>query len=765
MIRSSVRYMICSRQSSVSCHFRNHKYACCSATARSCFASSSLLSNHCREVLSQPKQQKNGVLKPARLSTTSSSSTPSSTLSTSSSTSTDRPLDDDKPLTPTKGLLSLLTHDQRLLLQEQRKISKAAIRLAQQVGGDIETISSSLLFDHTSFLQQIVTPHNDTTNTAKQTRVDSNHVLDSTFSIVVAGEFNAGKSTLINALLGKRLLETGALPTTDSITVLTSNQSLMQSTSTTSSDGDYDDAITHDKNDITTSHSNAITLHRIPNIPLLQDLTFIDTPGTNAIIANHTSRTLKLLPTADLILFVTSADRPFPESERQLLQSIQAYRKNIVIVINKMDILDASGGNHGSIEKERVFNFVKENAADLLGVNAVILTVSANDALSAKLVHGSSGSGMSATSVSGNSEKEKRIESSKMWKRSGFDALESFLRDSLTDETKIQAKLLNPLGVTDGILTECMNMLERRGKELKTDVATVNLLQNQMNAWRRDMDSDIEHFQNDIRDHMKKELDRCSSLVDSIGVLEKYSLFLFDNGKELETKWENTKSIILSDDVEIEVLNSVRESTDTIATSARAQGQAVIEYLGKRPSVVGQNLIGSVTAASRFEDTRKDLNEKMSQAVESVFSNYTSDDDKKTVFDAMKNTVYLSTVLNILSIGSGVTIMMEMVDFISGGLACVGFGALGAGIVPQRNRNMTKQFELQWEKRNKKLGTALDALCSKEVDRIHKRILDGVAPYSRYVASEKEDVQKLSEECNKLSEGSQVLRNRIKNSR
>ncbi len=38
--------------------------------------------------------------------------------------------------------------------------------------------------------------------------------LDELFLLVVVGEFNAGKSAFINALLGQSLVEEGALPTT-----------------------------------------------------------------------------------------------------------------------------------------------------------------------------------------------------------------------------------------------------------------------------------------------------------------------------------------------------------------------------------------------------------------------------------------------------------------------------------------------------------------------------------------------------------------------
>ena len=44
--------------------------------------------------------------------------------------------------------------------------------------------------------------------------------LDDFFLLVVVGEFNAGKSALINALLGASVLEQGVTPTTSVIQVL-----------------------------------------------------------------------------------------------------------------------------------------------------------------------------------------------------------------------------------------------------------------------------------------------------------------------------------------------------------------------------------------------------------------------------------------------------------------------------------------------------------------------------------------------------------------
>ena len=47
------------------------------------------------------------------------------------------------------------------------------------------------------------------------------------------------------------------------------------------------------------------------------------------------------MPRSDLVLFVTSADRPFTETERAFLEQIRGWGKKIVVVINKIDILES----------------------------------------------------------------------------------------------------------------------------------------------------------------------------------------------------------------------------------------------------------------------------------------------------------------------------------------------------------------------------------------------------------------------------------------
>ncbi|HLR47304.1 MAG TPA: dynamin family protein, partial [Deinococcales bacterium] len=218
--------------------------------------------------------------------------------------------------------------------------------------------------------------------------------LDGSFLLVVCGEYNAGKSTLLNALLGMRVMPEGVTPTTDRITVIGFGEELTERTTA----GDV--------------------VERTAPIEVLKELSIVDTPGTNAIIEGHQELTEGFIPRADLVLFVTSADRPYTESEREFLGLISSWGKKVSMVVNKADILE------GPEELERVLDFVAEHTGRTLGSTPPVLAVAARNALRAR----------EAGDADGVAE-------------AGLTALEEHIRENLEAGERFRLKLLNPLGV------------------------------------------------------------------------------------------------------------------------------------------------------------------------------------------------------------------------------------------------------------------------------------------------------------------------------
>src|SRR5215218_3311834 len=174
------------------------------------------------------------------------------------------------------------------------------------------------------------------------------------FLLVVAGEFNSGKSSFINALLGERVLPEGVTPTTDRINILRHGST------------------------VTEHLLEAYLLERTHPADVLREINIVDTPGTNAIIRRHEELTRDFVPRSDLVLFVTSADRPFTESERAFLQQIREWGKKIVFIVNKVDILTQPE------ERQQVLDFVREHAQALLAEPPRLFPASARDALTAR---------------------------------------------------------------------------------------------------------------------------------------------------------------------------------------------------------------------------------------------------------------------------------------------------------------------------------------------------------------------------------------------
>src|SRR5579859_8094133 len=176
--------------------------------------------------------------------------------------------------------------------------------------------------------------------------------LDELFLLVIVGEFNSGKSAFINALLGAHVLREGVTPTTAVITRVR-----------------YAPA--------PTERREGPLLEVGYPLDLLRDVAVVDTPGTNAILREHEEITSLFVPRADLVVFVTSADRPFTETERAFMERIRAWGKKVVVVLNKVDLL-------GKDQVAEQMEFVRQGVERLLGFRPEVFPVSARLALAAK---------------------------------------------------------------------------------------------------------------------------------------------------------------------------------------------------------------------------------------------------------------------------------------------------------------------------------------------------------------------------------------------
>jgi ethanolamine utilization protein EutP (predicted NTPase) len=100
-------------------------------------------------------------------------------------------------------------------------------------------------------------------------------------------------------------------------------------------------------------------------------LVFIDSPGTNSIIEQHQELTENYLQQADIILFVTSVERPLSKSEQDFLTLVdQTWARKIIVAINKTDLVQED-------EAKQIREYIGEGLSKILAEMPPIFSISA----------------------------------------------------------------------------------------------------------------------------------------------------------------------------------------------------------------------------------------------------------------------------------------------------------------------------------------------------------------------------------------------------
>ena len=510
--------------------------------------------------------------------------------------------------------------------------------------------------------------------------IESIRQLDELFLLVIAGEFNSGKSAFINALLGQKLQPEGVTPTTDQIYLLR-----------------YGEAERRFPGE------NGIWIQTAP-VELLSKLTVVDTPGTNAIVREHEALTSEFIPRSDLVLFVTSADRPFTESERAFLEQIRNWGKKIVLVINKIDIL----GNEA--ELDQVVNFVTEAANDLVGDVAAVFPVSARLAQAAK---------------SGRPDQ---------WIPSRFEPLETYIRETLDDAGRFRLKLLNPLGVGARLIREQLIHVNADLAVLDEDSKLLD-----------DIRGQTVYYDEDMQRNFKARLSEMDGLLLA---MEKRGNQFFDDRLRLGRVPDLLRSKQLEADFQSEVVadtprqieDRVNELVDWMVQQDLRQWTAVADHLGRQRDAHPGRIVGEAPREGTLAYDRQRLIDSIGRSTRQAVASYDQNREAAELADAARAAVVNAGLAGgVASIGVIIAVVAHaaFLDF-TGIFAGVAAAALGLLILPARKRKTKAEFSAKLADMRTRLVGNLEQQFEREMRRSAQRIEDTVAPFDRFVRAERD---------------------------
>ena len=503
------------------------------------------------------------------------------------------------------------------------------------------------------------------------------------FLLVIAGEFNSGKSSFINALLGERVLPEGVTPTTDRINLL------------------------HHGPTVTEHAVEAYLLERTHPAELLRELSVVDTPGTNAVVRRHEELTRDFIPRADLVLFVTSADRPFSESEREFLERIREWGKKIVFIVNKIDILA------GDAERTEVLTYVRDNATSLVGETPHVFPVSARRAVQARA---------SADTA--------------LWEQSGFDAVEEYLLKTLDQEERIRLKLLNPLNVGLRLAARYKEAAFERLKLLSQDIEALQSIDAQLSLFHQDMLRDFEprlarldlllnemegrgqrFFEETIR------ISRIRSLLDSESIKRAFEREVVgDTPQHLEAEVGRLIDWIVERN--LKVWQDVNQFVDRRRLSLHQEGM-----LGEVPTTFSYN--------------RQALLDSVGRVSREVIGGYDREREARTIANEVQGTFATTALAEAGALGLGTlvaTVLTGAAADLTGILLAAALAVGGFYVIPRKRRQAQQDFRRRVQEIRARLREGLTRQVHHEVTQSTDRINEAIAPYRRFVHSQQQRI-------------------------
>ncbi|WP_276958871.1 dynamin family protein [Allomeiothermus silvanus] len=503
--------------------------------------------------------------------------------------------------------------------------------------------------------------------------------LEGPFMLVVSGEFNSGKSSILNALLGAELLKEGVTPTTDRINLITYGEQAKLE-----------------------PQGPDLTLIYLPHA-LLKDLRMVDTPGTNAILEHHQVLTERFLPRADLILFVTSADRPFTQSEAEFLQLIKAWGKKIVLLVNKIDLLSPS-------EQGEVLEYVRQSALQTLGQSVPVLGLSARRA----------------------KQGEKQ--------GSGLADLEAHIRKVLANESA-KIKLGSPLGVLLRLIQDARPYLERELAENRKQLATCSeleaLLKRHIERTQRDFDGQIAlalQVLDEVRERGERWLDetvRLSRILELINASRIQDSFMRDVA-------QNSNQVLE---------RSVQQSLNWLAKKNQELLEDALALLREAP--------GMLPARDKGEPS-------VEQAIHKALERYRPDDEAVVLREEIQLALQQTALASLGGVGLGaglVLILQSLAADVTGVVAGLVAAILGLSILPRRKDQAKSRLRERLGEVRSSLESALKQALRLELERsaerfraLYRPTCSGLEATQERLSQQIQELQTLEQEALKLRE-------------
>lgn len=492
--------------------------------------------------------------------------------------------------------------------------------------------------------------------------------LDELFLLVVVGEFNAGKSTFLNGLLGSEVLEVGELPTTRQVHLLR-----------------------HGPVESVRESEPGLLVHELP-VELLEFLNVVDTPGTNSMQRQEQALTEAFVPRADLVFFITSLMRPYAASEHEFLELIRGWGKQIVFVVNQVDM--ASDADH----VERVRRYVQEQVREALGEERPLYMISAR--------------AMSRPAADRPSQDESA-------------ALEAYVTHTLRDRERVAIKLRAPLDSLLRVLGRQKEALSERRRLVQGDCAALAALLDEIEAYDARMLDELSRYQSQIANVLFQLERRGERFFDELvrlgNVLRLRNKDIVENRFRVEVIG-NAPQVIESE---------VHALIDWLVRQNLAMWETADQALERRRQALREAAARARWMSPRFVYNREEIFTNLGQPVRRRLESFDARSEADAIVGAVNDALARTFGVQALVIGLGAVLTAAFTTLsidVTGSIGLTLLALAGLFILPQRRGRLKRELAHKLESLRDELARTLEERFREQLHGYTKQLSEAFTP-------------------------------------
>jgi hypothetical protein len=333
-----------------------------------------------------------------------------------------------------------------------------------------------------------------------------------------------------------------------------------------------------------------------------------------------------------------------------------------------------------------------------------------------------------------------------LWNKSHFGELEQHIQTSLDETERIRLKFLNPIGVGLNLNQRYGEVVVSRLDLLNADWEVMRSVERQLGLYKEDMRQDFDFRMADIENILFSMEQRGQTFFEEYLRISRIPDLL------KKEKIKNAFKEEVVTDVPQQIEEKIQELIDWMVERDFRQWQAVLEHLDKRKNAHQGKIMGD-SQNTTFQYNREHLIESVANRAKRVVDGYDHHIEAANIAEGAQNAVAAAAAIEVGAVGLGTLIAVlasSLAADVTGILVASAVAVFGLFIIPAKRRKANLELTQKIKTLREQLLSTLNTQFDHEINRSLERINAAIAPYTRFVRSEKEALDKVNEELEQL---------------